>query len=87
MGRLIKIWTDFPDDIPDMETLTAAFEEVFRHKWQEVMVGASFPLSWHLYWEGYLSIGQIRPVTDGTTITSLKADCGENTFFYNITLG
>lgn len=86
MGRLITIWTDPPEDIPELETLAAAFAKAFRYKWEEVMVGADYPLSWHLYWEGYLSVGQLRLITDETTITTLKANPGEITTFHNITL-
>ncbi len=86
VGQLVNIWTDLPEDIPDMETLAAAFAKVFLYKWENVMVGADYPLGWHLYWEGYLSVGRLSLLTDETTITSLRANPGEVTNFHNITL-
>jgi len=83
VGRLEKIWTEFPDG--DEEELKRHFDCFFKASWQQVMVGSEQPFAMHLFWDAYFSVRKITPVS-GLTLADL-AGAGQELTRFNIVAG
>ncbi|HUW64687.1 MAG TPA: hypothetical protein VMW83_08320 [Spirochaetia bacterium] len=60
MGDLERTWTGVPEELNDFDQLKKEFAAVFQRDWEQVMVGAGEPFSFHRDWNAYLGISGLR---------------------------
>lgn len=83
VGNLGAVWTDFSAE--DEVEFKRDFAGFFGAAWELVMDGAEKPFAMHLYWDGYFSVRDIKPV-NGLTLAGLVGP-GQTVTRFNIVVG
>ncbi|MCL6448868.1 MAG: hypothetical protein K6U04_12070 [Armatimonadetes bacterium] len=65
---------DVPEEIADQKTLAGIFFTIFGSRWNEVLVGAEKPFSYHRDWRAYFAVSDLAGCAEELFLADLLVE-------------